>query len=52
MSVKTYLLGKGVNSTKIKTASQGTKNKSSDDNTDKEKQLKKGVEIIFNYRGN
>ena len=52
MSVKTYLLGKGANSTKIKTASQGTKNKSSNENTDIETQLKKGVEIIFNYRGN
>ena len=52
MSVKTYLLGKGVDPPKIKTASQGTKNKSSNDNTNKETQLKKGVEIIFNYRGN
>ena len=47
MSVKTYLLGKGVDTPKIRTASHGTKKNSSDGITDKEIGLKKGVEINF-----
>ena len=50
MSVKTYLLGKGVMPPKIRTISHGTKKNSSSDKTDKEKGLNKGVEISFNFQ--